>query len=484
MFAMNIKRILTSIVVAVVATTSVVAQDGNNTMFLLPNSAIRYTLNPAYQPEFKSVVSIPVLGGFGFNFFDNSFGADEVLKHKTTPYGDSLILDIDDLRSKMRNDFRVHFNTDFNLLSVAFKTGKKGYSSIGIGVKVDGGLGFGHGLVDFLAEGNAPYIGKSQSLGDIMVDASVYAEAALGYSRKINDKLTVGGRLKILFGLMDVQTKRGELSLITPEGAENITLKADVEMYSSLPLSDLPVGKVDWESGFDNVDFDTDMLMDFTKNMGFAVDLGATYQLNDDWTFGASINDLGFINWKANVYKATIDSQYEWNGADISNSINKNDPDYIEIEDSFDNLLDSLKDSFVLNALNNESYSKMLKVKVNLYATYHLNQRVNFSALVRGVKMSDKFYPSMTLSANTRPLKNLGISVSYSAYQGNFANIGVGIAPRFFGFQPYLVVDNILAGNFTHARGASLRFGITFVGKALYGKAAKKRGNAQKWRAI
>lgn len=481
---MNIKRILTSIVVAVVATTSVMAQDGNNTMFLLPNSAIRYTLNPAYQPEFKSVVSIPALGGMGVNLFNNAVGADQILVNKSTPYGDSLLLDINKLRSKMPDDFRMNFNTDLNLLSVAFKTGKKGYSSISLGMKIDAGFGFGKDLINFLAEGNAPYIGTTQSLGDIMADATIYTEAALGYSRKINDKLTVGGRLKLLFGIMELHSKKAELAVTTPEGAEYLNLQANVEIYGSLPLANLPVGKVDFDSDFDDVEFDGDLMMDFTKNIGFGLDLGATYHLNDDWTFGASVNDLGFINWKSNIYKAVSDSEFKWEGADVSNSINKNDPEYVEVGDAFENLLDSLVDSFELTAVNNESYSKMLNAKVNLYATYHFHDKVNFSALVRGMKMADKFYPSMTISANTRPLKNLGISVTYSAYKGNAANIGIGIVPRFGAFQPYLVVDNVLAGNFTHTKGASFRFGINFVGKALYGKAAKKRGTAQKWRAI
>ena len=38
---------------------------------------------------------------------------------------------------------------------------------------------------------------------------------------------------------------------------------------------------------------------------GFAIDLGAVYQLNDDWSLSASIIDLGFINWKNSMLATT-----------------------------------------------------------------------------------------------------------------------------------------------------------------------------------
>lgn len=477
---MKIYKYLAGLMIAVLATTSIYAQDGNNTLFLLPNATARYKINAAYQPEFKVVVGIPVLSGFNVNLFENSFSLEDVLTKKSTPFGDSTILDIDKLRSNMSKDFRVHFAQDLNILSVAFKTGKKGYSSISIDQKSNMGFGFGAGLIDFLAEGNTPYIGRTQDLGGIHADATAYVEAALGYSRVIKDKWTVGGRLKFLFGAVNANIKNSDIEVETDANGENMILRSKQEIYISAPITGLPTGKIDLENAFDDVDFDENAI----GNMGFAVDLGASYRMNDNWNFGVAVNDLGFINWKKGVYKLTQDASFKWEGADVSNSINKNDSEYREIGDVFDDLVDSLSSAFQVIEGENVSYTQMLKANVNLYATYNINKRVNFGALLRGVMMSDKFYPSMTLSANTRPLKNLGISVSYSVYQGNYANVGVGIAPRFGGFQPYLVVDNILAMNFTKASGASMRFGINFVGSALYGKKAVKRGTARPWRAI
>ena len=59
----------------------------------------------------------------------------------------------------------------------------------------------------------------------------------------------------------------------------------------------------DGQISYDDIDFDTDNLG--PTGFGMAIDLGATYKLNDEWTFSASLLDLGFISWK-NTTKGTM----------------------------------------------------------------------------------------------------------------------------------------------------------------------------------
>ena len=266
-----------------------------------------------------------------------------------------------------------------------------------------------------------------------------------------------------------------------PNG-ESLTLNLNSQYYIAGPI-EMPLGVVNYETFMDNINPDPALLTSSFKNLGLALDLGATNKFNDDFTFGAAINDLGFITWKSQVYKVDSESEVEWRGADLSNSVNKNDPNYVGFGDAFQNAIDTLENSVDL-VTSATSYTRMLNASFNLHAMYHVNQRFNVSAMLRGVMMGDKFYPSMTIGANARPVRNLGISVTYSIYQGNYANIGVGISPRFGCFQPYLVVDNILSANVMHARSAHVRFGLNFVGSALFGKRAHKAGRGQAWRAM
>ena len=47
---------------------------------------------------------------------------------------------------------------------------------------------------------------------------------------------------------------------------------------------------------YDDVDFDDNNIG--PTGFGMAFDFGATYRLNDEWTFSAALLDLGFICWK------------------------------------------------------------------------------------------------------------------------------------------------------------------------------------------
>ena len=479
---MSIRRFLIALVCLVAATIELYAQDGNNTVFLLSNAAHRYRYNAAYQPEYKSVVSLPVIGGMNFGYMNNSFGLDDIFSLKSNPNGDTLIFSLDNLNSCIKKDLSIHLGMDINMLSVAFKTGDKGYFSIDFSSKMAGDFRFNRGMLDFLYEGNTDYLGETQEFLGASANLSAYAEAAFGYSRVINDQWTVGGRFKVLFGIADIYTKNSSFYIQTGADGESLKFKTDAQYYISAPV-DMPLGEFDVELLMNELAVNPALITSVYNNLGFALDLGVTYKLNDDFTLGAAINDLGFINWKNNVYKIESNSEAEWKGVDLSNSINKNDPNYVSVDDAFQNVFDTLKESIsVVNAKS--SYTRMLKSSFNLHAMYHVHQRFNLSALFRGVMMGDKFYPSMTIGANARPFKNLGLSLTYSIYQGNYANLGVGISPRFGCFQPYLVVDNVLSANALHARNAHVRFGLNFVGLAQFGKRAHKRGKGTSWRAM
>lgn len=74
-----------------------------------------------------------------------------------------------------------------------------------------------------------------------------------------------------------------------------------------------------------------------------AIDLGATYKLNDEWTFSASLLDLGFISWK-NTTKGTMSKDFTFDGFseisvkdDGTNSENK-------LDNQVDQLVDDLAD--------------------------------------------------------------------------------------------------------------------------------------------
>ena len=74
-----------------------------------------------------------------------------------------------------------------------------------------------------------------------------------------------------------------------------------------------------------------------------AIDLGATYKLNDEWTFSASLLDLGFISWK-NTTKGTMNKDFTFDGfSDISVKDDGTDNNK-KLDTQVDELVDDLAD--------------------------------------------------------------------------------------------------------------------------------------------
>jgi len=319
-------------------------------------------------------------------------------------------------------------------------------------------------MITFLKDGNYDYRGRTSNWGGLGIDANYYHEIALGASKKINDKWTVGIKGKILFGVANLHMEESDMSIFTSASGDQIVLNSKHRLRASLPINQIGYdadGYVD-DINFDGDDFDQDFFLN-TDNKGFAVDLGMTYQMDEKTTLYASILDIGSINWKSNGYEFVQDGTFTYNGADWSQSGNSNDPNYEEIEDVFEDLSDDIADEFRATDLVG-SYSVALPTKIYLGGTHQIGKRVNLGALSRTEIFNGKVQSSLSFSANARFFKNLSTSASYTVANNSYANLGLGIAAKAGPLQFYVISDNVMAAikpNSAHI--ANIRFGFNFL---------------------
>lgn len=460
-------------IILVLAILSFVAtakgQDGNNTSYFLSNLPQQYRLNPAYQPEYKVFVGLPVLSGISLNYLNSSFGVEDLLKKRQ----DSVYMDIDKFYKSLRKRNFISVDNVNSILSVGVKA-KSWYVTFDVAEKNDFLFRVNKDIFTFIKEGNANYVGKTMDFGKLGLNGNAYLEFAVGLSKKVNDKLTVGARAKYLMGIANVDMTDSEMGIETATDAEYIKLnsKQKIRMSAPVKFTNLPpVGQyIDW----DNFDVETDDLSVSSflnvKNSGFGVDLGGEYKFNDKIKFFASLTDLGFIHWGSNVYNFNQDASFKWEGVDASNSINGNNPGYKKIDDALDDLVDSLKNNFRLQE-GGSAYTTMLSPKLYLGATYELNKMFNVGGLFKATLKDGMFYPSLTASANARFLRNVSASVSYSIMPGNYVNLGAGLTAKLGPIQLYVVTDNALAANYTRTQAVSARVGVNL----LFGHKDKKR---------
>ncbi len=459
------KRILL-IAWAILSLGSVVkAQDGNNTSYFLSNLPQQFRLNPAYQPEYKVFIGLPGLSGVSVNYLNSSFTVEDLLFKRD----DSVYMDVNKFYKSLHKRNYIAFNNENSILSIGVKA-KSWYGTLDITQKNDFLFRYNKDLFTFLKYGNTDH--PSMDFGKLGVNLNSYIEVALGLSKRVNSKLTVGGRLKYLAGIANAHMTDSELDVVTEKDGtmkihsrQNIRITAPVNIrneQTGLPFE--PNQPIDW----DDFDFNTDDIgvADFlnTKNPGFAIDLGGEYQFNDKIKLFASLTDLGFIHWgnKDFQYNFYQDARFTWEGADISNSVNKDNVGYISIDSAFTKLTDQLKDSLQLRS-RGKAYTTMVSPKLYLGATYQLNRTFYVGGLFRASLVDKMFIPSLTASVNGRLMRNVSASVSYSITRGSYVNLGAGLTAKLGPFQLYLETDNLLACNYTNTQSANARFGINLL---------------------
>ena len=432
-------------------------------------------LNPAIQPECKVFIGFPGLSSIYFNHSNSSFNYDDIIKDGTGLQRDSLVVDINSFHNALKSTNIISNQLDYTFFSLGIRA-KKMFFTLDISSKVDTRFGFDKGLISFFKDGNAAYMGRTANLGAIGLEGTAYNEVALGVSKQVTEKLTVGIKAKALLGVANMHMDESDLSVFTSESGDLVQLRSKQLMKVSMPLEITQKTADDGTNYIDDIDIlDDDMDANFfsgTNNKGFAFDLGATYQFDERTTFYASVLDIGAIKWN-DSYELYQDATFDWKGGDWSQSGNSNDPNYREIEDVMDDLTDSISEAFRFRD-NTGSYSKALPTKIYLGGSYELNKRIGFGAVSRTEIYDGKLRPSLTLSANTRVIRNLSASFSYSMVNNSYNNIGVGVAAKLGPFQIYAVSDNILAMNPNTAQLANIRFGMNMMFGCRKKKVKKK----------
>lgn len=122
---------------------------------------------------------------------------------------DESVLHDDGFYDKLKpnSQFNMDLNTD--ILSFGWWSGK-GFWSVNVGLKADFNTTVPKSLFNYMREVNlleseseysSPVSFPDVNIRGMGMGVNLYSEIGLGYSRRINDRLVVGGRAKMLFGL-------------------------------------------------------------------------------------------------------------------------------------------------------------------------------------------------------------------------------------------------------------------------------------------
>jgi hypothetical protein len=423
-------------VIAAICACSPILSAQNRSAYFVENYAYKYQMNPAMTATTTGddqgfTFSLPVLGNLNVALLGNAGVNNFIYKvnGKTTTF---LHPDVstDEFLGGLHNNNRVGAYVHEGILDFGFKA-FNGYNHVSLNAVANVNVRVPRALAAFLKDDIA---NDTYHLGDVTANANAYAELALNHSHQINSQWRVGGTLKFLFGVgnMDIDLTKADLTL----GNDTWSAATQGEIHTSMKKFAYKhtTNENTGHEYVNGVDFDGVGLNGF----GMAVDLGAVYTLNPDWQFSLSFTDLGFISWK-NDYLATTEGEQTFDLNDYSF-----DPD--DFDESWDVIGDNFSKIYELDDEGDQgSRSKALFATMNLGAKYTLPayRKLDFG-LLNTTRMAGKYsWTEFRLSANVAPVKCFSCGINYGV--GTFGSSFGWIANVYTkGFNAYVGMDHTL----------------------------------------
>lgn len=451
------------------------------TSYFMEGTHYRQQLNPALTPT-KGYFNIPFLGATNATIGSTSLGYQDIID--IIDNGDDFYTKPDFMnRLKENNKLNVNFSTE--ILSAGWYKGKN-FWSFNVGVRTDIGANLTKKMFSFLNEMQTVeenWRNSSYDISNQQLNVNAYAEVGLGLSRQINDRLTVGARVKALLGVGNMELKLNNVAMnanlptdqqiaqwsdqnywtsMTPEAATAAALDlqkkfnnyhANLNVGAELKSSFKGLELVQDEPGKEYVsDFDFDAGKIGFAGYGFGIDLGASYKIMDNLTVSASVLDLGFISWSKSSTKIASANPEPINiqGSKYAGMIDMNDPvnsvvgalnqldtdtrEYESLVTEGDVLNYDMLQLKVADA--QESRKSRLASTIVVGAEYgFFENKLSVGALSTTRFVQPDALTELTLSANYRPKSWFNVALSYSVIQsaGKSFGLGLKLGPVFLG---------------------------------------------------
>lgn len=442
----SIKYML-SVAVATLSGLSAFAQ-APNSIYFLDGVTQRQYLNPALMAD-CGWVETPFLNNHFVYSSDIGMGA------LMRPYNnDEMItflhpsISTEDAMSHFKKMNAIELNVDMTLLNVGFKA-FGGVNSVGISVHSRTGEYIPKEVFRFLKEGQENGVNE-YNLAGLNSQLHNYASIAFGHSRKINDRLTVGAKAKLLLGMGYINSNVDNMRIYM--GADKWTIEQSTSLVASKSVG------LDINKNNEIVDYNISPSLD---GFGAALDLGATYQVNDNLNVSLAITDIGFLKWSdASLYRNTNDT-FEYTGFD-----NIADEDSKKFEDAADDIADRIE--ALSRYTEDESYSS---ASSSLHTTFRagaeyqiLDNKISFGLLGTARVGTPKTYAEGMLTVNLKPHKYFKMAINGSMSSINHSLGATITLGNFFVGADYILANYgkymvpIDAAKFNISTGLSIKF--------------------------
>lgn len=412
------KKIFSTLLLAATVTASPSMAQELRSSYFMQTSDTRHEMNPALldhayltMPLVLGYVNVGTTGNFGLSTFlykmEPSWQGYGVDGRNLTTFMHPAV-DAKDFLGGLKENNRFGVNLKWQLFGMGFK-GFGGMNSIELNLRSNTSLALPKSLFSFMKEAGSA---TDYDISDLGVRSENYMELGLGHSHRINDKLTIGAKLKFLLGLAYTNLEVEKLNIHLNDDYWSIDGNAQFSaaiFKTELAYKDDPSKNYHLPDGTDTGRRRVDDIGDFKFGLagfGLGIDLGAVYQVTPDLQLSAAVTDLGLMSWN-NVEKASSAGTWTFDGFDNPIYIGGTDTGENKIDDQLDAIGDDLEDLFSLyeEEGGKSKETRTLSASVNVGAEYTIpayrKLRIGFlyTSRLAGIH---SWHEGM-LSANVRP---------------------------------------------------------------------------------
>lgn len=421
-----------------------------------------HQLNPAFRPGGKVIIGLPVLSSSHLSVDMDQLSFDHVFMENTEQ---SLEIDFNNISSQLKDKNTFSVKSDIQLFFLGLNLGHN-FFSLAFNDRINSNLIYTQDIMDLAIYGNGegtPTFARNIALDKLKLSQNMYHEIALGFNRNIKQKISLGLRVKMLFGVVNSQTEKMNGFIRTDN--DSIHFNGSNMAFRN--------------SGYGYLSDDRDPLSIYRStlpmtngNNGFGLDAGIHYNLSDRINLSASITDLGYINWKEDTKSYGIDdANYSFKGFDLVDLINNDN----SANNFFQNELDSLETMFSVKDTSGISYKSTLTSNIYTGFDYQLAKNHRVGAQIYGKMIDGNITPEFGAYYNLRIGKVINTVVNASFRNGKIHAAGIGASVDLGPVQIYGTTESVTS--LIKPEAASLldaRFGINLIfGRKKTKKAAK-----------
>ena len=406
-------------------------------------------LNPAHYPRCKVIVGIPLINGIGLQAAHSGFTYNQLFDNQNG----TVAPDPDNALKKLGRKNYFQLLGELSDLYVGIKY-KDIFFNFSVRERLRTNIFYNEDMIRLGIEGNVGFAQrhKMASLRGSGGRFDYFRQYSIGAAYRVDDYLTLGASLNILFGKANMFGYTGKTGLFTDSLTYELTITADARFNSSGPVY------ITTDENGNLVNNPPDQsIADFLlnrQNKGISIDLGFVYENDDDMTYYGSILDLGLIRYKTNPVNYRASGDFVFNGIPEVREGEVFDQNYMyELVNEMYNATE--------DTLTNNKYTSLMPMRTYLGAQKMINDKLKAGVLLGNTFFRHHIQTYAGLHAEYKLGKHFYPMASWSFAHRSFKNLGVGFSLEFLPFNFYMLSDNVL-GFFLprSSKSASIQFGF------------------------